>query len=54
MIDTIFKKVGEEVNNEGFNIQFYKGKISDLIEKLNNKNYIENIPERQKKTFQKF
>ena len=52
MIDTIFKKVGEEVNNEGFNIQFYKGKISDLIEKLNNKNYIENIPERQKKTFQ--
>ncbi len=50
MLDQIFNKVNND-DVKDFNIQFYKGNISDLIEDLNNNNYLEKIPEREKETF---
>ena len=50
MLDQIFNKVKND-DVKDFNIQFYKGNISDLIEDLNNNNYLEKIPEREKETF---
>ena len=50
MLDQIFNKVNDD-DVKDFNIQFYKGNISDLIEDLNNNNYLEKIPEREKETF---